>query len=218
MRPRGGQEATGRTPEARPASVAVWIRRGEIDASKIDCKPWNSKLFEASLQEIRSLTKIKDPQQFIPRLQSICSENGVAVVIARTPKGCPASGATKFLSDNKALLMLSFRHLTDDHFWFAFFHEAGHLILHGKNLFLEGTDLTPAIEEGQANEFAERTLIPAEFKNELLGLRAHNAREIIKLAVKMGVSPGIVVGQLHHLGLVSHKALKTLQRHYKWDE
>ena len=51
-----------------------------------------------------------------------------------------------------------------DDFWFAFFHEAGHLLLHGdKGLFLEGTDMPSTVEDANANEFAERTLIPIEF-------------------------------------------------------
>lgn len=32
----------------------------------------------------------------------------------------------------KAVIQLSLRHKTDDHLWFSFFHEAGHVLLHSK--------------------------------------------------------------------------------------
>ena len=201
--------------ESKPSSVATWLRQGEIRAEEIECKSWNAKRFEASLNKIRSLTRIKDPSKFLPELRRICAESGVALVIVRTPRGCPVSGATKFISKDKALLLLSFRYLTDDHFWFTFFHEAGHLLLHKhKSLFLESTDNLSTVEEEEADEFAENILIPSQFKSELLRLRA--THQVIRFAVKLGISPGIVVGQLHHLGVLPQSYLRNLQRHYKW--
>ena len=100
--------------------------------------------FEADLPTIRRLTREKDPGQFIPRLKEACAARGVAVAIVRGPNGWRASGAARFLSPTKALIQLSFRYLSDDQFWFTFFHEAGHLLLHGKDLlFLEVANSLP---------------------------------------------------------------------------
>ncbi|MCH7749100.1 MAG: ImmA/IrrE family metallo-endopeptidase [Acidobacteria bacterium] len=163
------------------------------------------------------MTNWKDPGRFIPQLQKYCAESGVAVAVVRAPTGCRASGATRFLSRDKALLLLSFRYLTDDQFWFTFFHEAGHLLLHGcDELFLEGDDTPSNAEEQEANEFAARTLVPSEFLPSLLALDA-NAREVIRLAVRLGVSPGVVVGQLQHLGKIGHDQLNRLKRRYRWE-
>ena len=107
--------------DSRLASVAAWLRRGEIEAGKIECGTWNPRRFQESLPHIRSLTREKNPDRFIPELQKCCAESGVAVAIVRCPSGCRASGATRFLSRDKALLLLSFRYLTDDHFWFTSF-------------------------------------------------------------------------------------------------
>lgn len=203
--------------ESRPASVAAWLRKGEIEAKKIQCQPWDPEGFKNSLNEIRILTHHKDPNKFIPELQRICAENGVAVVIVRTPRGCPTSGATKFISKGKALLLLSFRYLTDGHFWFAFFHEAAHLLLHSESLFLETENMPSTVEEEEANEFAENILIPVAYKSEFLRLRT-NTNDVIRFAVKIGVAPGIVVGQLHHKKIIPFKYLTRLQRRYKWEE
>jgi HTH-type transcriptional regulator/antitoxin HigA len=138
------------------------------------------------------------------------------VVIVRAPTGCRASGATRFVSASKALLLLSFRYLSDDHFWFTFFHEAGHLLLHGeKALFLEGAEMSATKEEEEANEFAARVLIPPEFHTALLDLSV-NGREVIRFAKFTGVSPGIIVGQLQHHGRVKRNQLNSLKRWFKW--
>lgn len=202
--------------DSRPGAVAAWLRQGEIEADAISCDPWNAKLLQESLPSIRALTREKDPRNFVPELQKICASCGVAVVIVRAPSGCRASGATRFLTPNKALLMLSFRYLTDDHFWFTFFHEVGHLVLHDKRrFFLEGLDAISATEEEEANNFSANCLIPSEFRSAMLSLPPH-AREVIRFARKVGVSRGIVVGQLQHYRRIRHNQLNRLKQRYRW--
>jgi len=202
--------------DSQPGAVAAWLRQGEIESMSIDCKRWDPKQFQKVLSNIRSLTRKKDPSFFIPELVKRCAECGVAVVIVRAPTGCRASGATRFLSPSRALLVLSFRYLSDDHFWFTFFHEAGHLLLHGKKaLFLEGANMASTKEEKEANEFAARVLIPLEFQAALLNVRV-DSLEVIKFARRVGISPGIVVGQLQHVGLIKPNQLNTLKRRFSW--
>lgn len=202
--------------DSNTGAVAAWLRKGAIDSNLIKCKPWNGESFSNALQNIRSLTRKRDPQHFLPELQMLCAEAGVAVVIARSPSGCRASGATQFLSPSKALLLLSFRHLSDDHFWFTFFHEAGHLMLHGKDgLFLEETGQCDNKEEHEANAFAANILIPEKNLTEFEQLPL-NGREVIRFAKKIGISPGIVVGQLQHRKLITPKQLNNLKTRYAW--
>ncbi|VAW51008.1 Antitoxin HigA / unknown domain [hydrothermal vent metagenome] len=67
------------------------------------------------------------------------------------------SGATRWISANKVVIQISLRYKTDDHLWFIFFHEAGHILLHGKKeLFLEGTNGLDEKKENEANVFAEK--------------------------------------------------------------
>jgi HTH-type transcriptional regulator / antitoxin HigA len=204
--------------DSRPAAVAAWLRQGEIESETTECNPWDARRFEESLLTIRSLTREKDPARFIPQLRRICAASGVAVAVVRAPNGCRASGATHFLSRNKALMLLSFRYLSDDQFWFTFFHEAGHLLIHGdRGLFLEGVDSSSPREEQEANDFAERTLIPPEFQQALLSIRA-DGREVIRFARRLGISPGIVVGQLQHHKRVSPHQLNSLKRRFEWQD
>jgi len=204
--------------DSRAAAVAAWIRKGEIDCVRAECAPWSATRFRDSLPDIRRLTLEKDPNRFLPALRQICAASGVATVVVRAPNGCRASGATRFVSHDKAMLLLSFRYLSDDQFWFTFFHEAGHLLLHGhESVFLEGLDTQSTAQEAEANEFAERVLVPAEFNDAFLRLSA-DMRAIMRFAKRIGVSPGIVVGQLQHYGKVPRHHFNGLKRRFKWDE
>jgi HTH-type transcriptional regulator / antitoxin HigA len=211
---------TSTTFKSDQASIATWLRRGEIVASEMNCSNWNEDLFETNLSKIRALTRKKNPKDFLPELKKYCAECGVAVVIVPTPSGCRASGATKFITSNQALLLLSFRYLSDDHFWFTFFHEAGHLVLHkSKGTFIEASQVEGNItdEEKEANLFAGEMLIPYNHHSELATLKG-NKRNIIGFASKIGVSPGIVVGQMQHQGLIDHKYLNSYKRRFDWDD
>ena len=214
--------------DSRPASVAAWLRQGEIQAESMRCAPWNPDRFHSSLTELRSLTRQKDPATFIPKLQDICKQSGVAVTVVRAPNGCRASGATRFISQDKAILQLSFRHLTDDHFWFTFFHEAGHLLLHEQRNFfsgvfaddgdwiIEGLESVKSTKEDEADRFATRTLIPEEYEHQITALRAET-RSVIKFAASLGISPGIVVGQLQHIDRIEFDQLNGLKRRFLWE-
>lgn len=202
--------------DSKSGAVAAWLRQGEIESTLIECKNWSAANFRNALNDIRVLTRKRDPIIFIPAVKKLCAECGVAVVIARAPTGCSTSGATLFLSPNKALLLLSFRYLSDDQFWFSFFHEAGHLLLHGKDgLFLEGMGSCSNKEEHEANSFAASTLIPEQFQTELVKLSL-DGREVIRFARKVGVSPGIVVGQLQHLRIINPRQLNNLKTRFSW--
>jgi len=203
--------------ESNPAAVAAWLRQGEIEAAAIKCAPWSAAAFQRSFDSIRLLIREKDPTEFVPILRKVCAESGVAVTTVRSPKSCRASGATRFVAKDKALLLLSFRFLSDDQFWFSFFHEAGHLLLHSRQeVFIEGIEHPNSDAEHQANEFAARILIPEELKLEFLSLRARRF-ELARFARKIGVSPGIVVGQLQHYGKIRKDHFNGLKRRYRWE-
>lgn len=203
---------------AQSASVAAWLRQGERAAAEISVGTWSRERFQRLLPALKSLTRVQEPADFIPQLQEQCAACGVAVVIVRAPKGCPASGATR-IKKGTAILQLSVRYLRDDSFWFTFFHEAGHLVLHENRLFLEWSEQRELNndEEAEADNFAGQVLIP---QSEETALRAlpHDHRSIMRFAKRLSISPGIVVGQLQHRGLVRQDKLNFLKKRYSWAE
>jgi HTH-type transcriptional regulator / antitoxin HigA len=132
---------TSKTLQSKVGPLSAWLRQGEIQAAQIHCGFWNPKALKSRLADLRALTKTKNTKYFMPRMRQICAEVGAAVVFVRAPSGCTASGATRFVSPKKAMIILSFRFLSDDHFWFTFFHEIGHLLLHKETLtFIDGEE------------------------------------------------------------------------------
>jgi HTH-type transcriptional regulator/antitoxin HigA len=197
-------------------AVAAWLRRAELEANGIDCGKWNPEGFRQALTAIRSLTRRKTPARFIDDLRRICAAKGVAVVVLQAPKGCRASGATTFIDKTKALLVLSQRYVTDDHFWFSFFHEAAHLLLHVHDgALLEFPDDVDSPLEAEANDFAADVLIPPEYRETLSHLKV-DARAVIRFAIHLGIAPGIVVGQLQHSGRLTYSQLRRLRRPLDW--
>ncbi len=118
----------------------------------------------------------------------------------------------------KAVLLLSLRYKTEDQFWFSFFHEAGHLLLHGENkLFLEIADSFVLDEEDEANIFAENIIIPNEYKQELMDIPL-NQTAIFSFARKIRATPGIVVGQLQHFGKIPPNYFNKMKLNFDWSE
>ena len=208
---------TSSTFDSRPESIITWLRMGEIKAKTIKCSLWNEKLLKESLPILRALSREPDHNIMLSSVEKILSICGVILSIVQTPTGCKASGATYFLTPKKAIIILSFRYLSDDHFWFTLFHEIGHLILHGnKGLYLEGLGENISQEEHEANKFAEDILVPFESKQEMYNFRVSDWKKIIRFAKKIGISPGIVVGQLQHANCINYAALNRLKTRYSW--
>jgi HTH-type transcriptional regulator / antitoxin HigA len=202
--------------EKEPGAVAAWLRQGERRASAIECAPFQRKKFRQILLELRELTSESDPAIFVPRLTELCASAGVAVVIEPAPQGCPVSGAVRWLTPETALLMLSLRYKSNDQLWFSFFHEAGHLLLHGKRLlFLEMDDPLADGEEGEADAFARDFLIPPGQARQLPPLRSEVA--VRQFAAQVGIAPGIVVGRMQKEEWLPWTHLNGLKVRYDWN-
>ncbi len=202
--------------ECPEGALAAWLRRGEIDATPITCEPFSIPKFKNILTEIRGITN-SNPEYLIPHLQSLCAQAGVAVVFTKEFPKLPVSGATRWLSPNKALIQLSLRYKTNDHLWFTFFHEAGHIILHGKKeIFLDGNPNNEEVREKEANDFSRNFLIsPADYASFQKSWNK-SSKEIVAFSTKIGIAPGIVVGRLQHDKVAAYHHHNDLKQKLIW--
>ena len=187
---------TSQAFESDPGAMSAWLRKGELIAREITCKPYDEAAFKAALKTIKSVT-LKPPEEFQHEVVRLCADAGVAMAFVPELPKMRASGATWWLTPNKAVVLLSLRYKSDDHLWFSFFHEAGHILLHGKkDVFIE--DNQSSDKEDEANRFASEFLIPAsKLKTFMLSTRL--SKEAIRaFAAELGIAPGIVVGRLQH--------------------
>ncbi|MEI8255159.1 MAG: HigA family addiction module antitoxin [Deltaproteobacteria bacterium] len=201
---------------AAPEAVAAWLRRGEIHAAEVDCKPFDRDAFSSALDGARRLTRGSFPEVH-SQLRQLCASGGVALVFVPELPKTHLSGAARWLTKDKALIQLSLRHKTNDHVWFSFFHEAGHILLHGKKaVFIDesGGDRTDI--EDEANKFASEWLIPPGPYATFARSTFFSAALVKAFAEKQGVAPGIVVGRLQHDGLIQHSHLNALKELLAW--
>lgn len=178
-------------------ALLAWLRLGELQAQRITCAPFEESRFRQALREIRKLCA-ESPPAAVPKMQEECAESGVALVFVPEIPGARAWGVTQWVSADKAILQLSLRGKSDDQFWFTFFHEAAHILLHPKKaVYVEfGQDADEHEEE--ANRFARDILIPpAEWRN-IVAACPRSAAEVRAWAYRLGIAPGVLVGRLQH--------------------
>jgi addiction module HigA family antidote len=198
--------------KAKPIAVGAWIRKGHLDADQIECAPFDAARFRKGLIEARRLCE-EMPADFAERLVALCAKAGVAVVFVPELPGTHLSGAARWLSPTKALIQLSARHKSDDHFWFTFFHEAAHILKHGrKKVFIDGDDGESTDEETEANAFASDKLIPQEEWERFVASSRYTKAGIVRFAKQVGVSPGVVVGRLQYERKLGFKFCNDLKR------
>ncbi len=115
-------------------------------------------------------------------------------------------------------MQLSLRYKTDDQLWFTFFHEAGHIIKHGKRqVFLETDQKDKDADEAEANMFASNILINHTQWRQFIAHEAYHTKAgIQEFAQKIGIAPGIVVGRLQHEKLLPYNHCNDLKRHLEW--
>jgi HTH-type transcriptional regulator / antitoxin HigA len=195
-----------------------------LDASQMEVKDFDEKLLRASLNELRQLTRTR-PEESIPKMKALCAAAGVAFVLVPELPNTGISGCARWLTDRKAMIALTLRYRFDDQIWFTFFHECGHLLLHGKEhgFILDNAveDLTDNVvdpqmqrQEEEANRFAADTLIPPAELHSLIVEGDFSNEAIHRMADKLEIGPGIVVGRLQREKLLKPHQGTTLKQRF----
>lgn len=202
--------------ERSQGAIAAWLRVGETRAREMECAPFNADRLKDSLDDLRVMTR-QAPDQFYGPLKKILADAGVALVACPHFPKTKAHGATFFLTDEKAVLMVTLRYSWADIFWFSLFHEIGHILLHGKKeVILEGAEKTK--KEDEADTFARNCLIaPERWKSFILRERFDN-EGVVRFAKKEGVSSGIIVGRLQYENYLEQSWLNELRSRYVFGE
>lgn len=188
-----------------PYAISAWIRQGEIQASQLHCGAYSEAKFKKALKEIKTIMATQ-PDDFFEQLQQLCLACGVKVVYTPCIKKAPLSGATRWIDDNP-LIQLTGRYKQNDRFWFTFFHEAGHILLHGKkDIFLEDIEYSEADlqKEAEANDFAVEWTFSNEQEQEVLDAIPLTIESIQEFAKKFNTHPAMIIGRFHKKELLHY--------------
>jgi len=183
--------------------LAAWLRIGEIEMRKLKLNTYSKDVFKECLNDIKTLVR-QHPDDFATLLQKYCSNAGVALVYTICIPKAPISGVARWFGGSP-LIQLTDRYKSNDHFWFTFFHEAGHILLHGKkDVFIEDIEqsITDPQKEKEADEFANLCLLPEDITSDLP--TKISEKDIRLIARKYNTHAAIVLGRLQHLKKLSY--------------
>ncbi|HMG14358.1 MAG TPA: HigA family addiction module antitoxin [Saprospiraceae bacterium] len=188
-----------------PYAISAWLRKGELQAAELQANQYSEKNFKEALPKLKTVMATH-PENFFDKLQTICLEAGVKLVHTPCLPKAPICGSTRRLNDTP-LIQLTGRYKRNDSFWFTFFHEAGHILLHGKkDIFLENIDYSDKdlVKEEEANEFARKWTLTTEEQEEIIQDEFLKDIVILKYAQKFNTHPAIIIGRLQHDGYIPY--------------
>ena len=202
----------------------AWVQTAINIGTQIDVEPFDKKKLIEAIPEIRNMT-VQNPKVFYPRLKELLASYGVALVLLPNLKNCGVNGAVKWLGKDKVILALNDRRKYADTFWFALFHELGHvlqqrikvLLVSEKNKAgLKTDDLIQRLEV-EADTFSQNTLIPKTAYDEFVRINqsGFTAEKIKEFASNINILPGIVVGRLQQDNFLTYQTtLNSLKIKY----
>ena len=142
-------------------AISVWLRYGEVQANNIEVNTFDKKAFKDNLYKAKKICFEHRPN-WQEELQDFCAKYGVFLVYTPSFSKAPVYGAARWIKNlSYPLLQITENRKDTGSLWFTFFHECGHLILHGKkDIFLEGSVniAQDTHKEAQADNFANEVL------------------------------------------------------------
>lgn len=210
-----------RNSKADLYAISAWLRRGEEKAVDVECDAFNETRFKEVLMEARSLTR-RPWAESCSELVQKCGKAGVAVVFVPDLERTYLRGAAYWASKNKAVIIISDRMKEEHKIWFAFFHEAMHVIHHSKkSIFIDYDAATKTtdidVAETEADEKAAEAILSKQqlrsFIDEFGSEKdSYTIDQISEFADVIGIDPSLVAARLQHENLLSYNVMSELRR------
>lgn len=198
-------------------ALAAWLYCGQREVAGRQLQVFDRQRLESILPNLRALTLV-ETDQVISQLRSHLAQVGVAFTLFPHFPKTYAHGATFWPEPRKrAVLLMSIRGRYADVFWFSFFHELGHILLHNGDetyVELDAQVGEHSPQENEADRFASDVLIPRSQFADVAGRSSFAREEVVEFSAGIGIHPGIVVGRLHHEGLLPHTHLNGLRERF----
>lgn len=160
-----------------PYAMSVWLRRGEILAEAIPMEKQNDKKLRSALKKAlpqfldlaraygsnRTMGEPGEIDEGMQKLQELGLSLGVKILYVQNFKSAPVHGMARWYRDIP-VIQIHDRFKSRKAFWFTFFHELSHIILHGKkDIFIKNVyhGNKNAQKEEDADLFAQKCMADA---------------------------------------------------------
>lgn len=183
--------------EIDPYGTALWLRMAEVRAEVMafEAPEYDQVVLKEVVRQLPPLTT-QDVAEAFTRARDLLLSAGVLLVFVPEFPRTRISGVTRWVN-GRPLVAVTSRYKYFDSFWFTLLHELGHVLLHPKrSTYIDVAGRAQDDDDAQetaANRFAEDLLVPRELKAEVMNASTPDA--IRQIAMKLGVSPGVIAGQ-----------------------
>jgi HTH-type transcriptional regulator / antitoxin HigA len=179
----------------------AWLFRARQLAKAVQVASFSEAKLRAAVVKLRQLLVAPEEIRQVPQ---ILADAGVRFVIVEFLPGAKIDGAA-FWIDEVPVIAMSLRFDRVNNFWFVLRHEIEHILNKDGNLVVD-VELTESLQrkdtlppkEVRANEAASEFLVPRkELNSFIVRVRPlYSEQRILLFAKRIGVHPGLVVGQL----------------------
>jgi HTH-type transcriptional regulator/antitoxin HigA len=198
----------------------AWMFRARRLARAINATNFSNQSFDRGLESLRKL--LQEPED-VRLVAKILADAGIRFLIVEHLPHTRIDGVCFWLDETSPVIAISLRYDRIDWFWHTLMHEMGH-VQNRDGLKQDGRiDVDLVGEKAQdfkdkpeseklVDNFASEFLIP---KTELDGFMArvrplYSTARINGFAKRLGIHPGIVVGQLQHRNEIKYFANRAM--------
>jgi HTH-type transcriptional regulator/antitoxin HigA len=197
---------TSYTADLTPVQEA-WLFRTQQLAEALPVSTYSEEALRKTLNDLRSLMNAPEDARHVPRFLGEC---GVRYVIVEPLPASKIDGVCFWLNKKAPVIGMSLRFDRIDNFWFVLRHEIEHVLRRdgfrdGVTAAIVDSELDTAVqqadlpeEERIANTAAREYCVPVAEMDDFLA-RVYpllTEERVLSFAARLGVHPGIVVGQL----------------------
>jgi HTH-type transcriptional regulator/antitoxin HigA len=186
--------------DERTSIQYAWLFRAYQLSQGVQVAVYSEQKLKAAMPKLRELLVAPEEIRQVPR---ILADAGIRFVIVEFLAGAQIDGAA-FWIDGVPVIAMSLRFNRVNNFWFVLRHEIEHILQKDGQIIdveltesLQRKNVLP-VEEARANDAAAEFLISKkELDSFILRVRPlYSEQRILLFAKRIGVHPGVVVGQL----------------------
>lgn len=217
--PTFGHAAKKRTYDSAPLVLQLaWLKRAKQLAETIEAKAFHVAALKDVIRELKGCLRNAED---VKKAAVLLLKAGVRLVVVEFLPGAKLDGACFWIKNSKSpVIALSLRLDRIDNFWHTLFHEIDH-VLHAEGkeepiVELFETDNIGAlglpVEEQRANAHAASYCVDQEAFEAWVArtARVDSRASIVTFAERVGVHPGLVVGQLQYRGIIPYSFHRDL--------
>jgi HTH-type transcriptional regulator / antitoxin HigA len=179
----------------------AWLFRVKQIAETMVVPRYSEQALREALPKLRDLMTAPEETRHIPSLLESC---GVRFVVVEPFAGSGIDGVSFWLNGDQwqPVIAMTLRLDRIDNFWFVLRHEIEHVLRKHARLDIELDQTTVNVpeQERQATEASLQFSIPRDDFDDFIARKqpVFSERNVIGFASRLGIHPGIVVGQLQN--------------------